>query len=240
MRKSSGSKPEASHGTSEDELIRRIDMALRAQPLPPERLLRHIIQELQRARGEPQRSALDSVDSAGDWYDDDDRASLSSRGSTRSYDRGSYRSYDAGGSIGGSSFTESVSSCSSIKAEHTSLQIGNRADPVQSQYVARHRDRVLKPPRNNRELDVRKLQDMMIGAHPGYSQNLHADLVSEGRPTQIGGVKTTSKSMIPDLGPENKGVLSEMAARMARAKPPANPPNATYANNPDQGGDFRH
>ena len=36
---------------SEEELIKRIDLALRAQPLPPERLLRRIIQELQQARG---------------------------------------------------------------------------------------------------------------------------------------------------------------------------------------------
>lgn len=245
MRKGGGSVPsDAAFGTSEDELIRRIDLALRAQPLPPERLLRHIIHELRRARGEPQRSALDSVDSAGDWYDDDGRASLSSRGSSRSHDRGSYRShdYDVGGSIGGSSFTDSVSSCSSLKAEHTSLQIGNRADPVQSRYVARHQDRVLKPPPNNRELDVRKLQDMMIGVHPGYSKNLHADFVSEGRPTQIGGFQTTSKSMIPDLGPENKGVLREIAGLYAKGKPPANSSNATMAPHPKEGGrgDFRH
>ena len=84
---------------------------------------------------------------------------------------------------------------------------------------------------------MRKLQDIMIGAHPGYPQNLHADFVTEGRPTQIGGVKTTSKSMIPDLGPENKGVLSGMAARRAKAKPPANGSNATAAPNPADQGD---
>jgi len=77
-------------GMSDDDLIRRIDLALRAQPLPPERLLQRIIQELQRARGGEQ----------GDYYGDDgsyfeDDISFSN-GSSRGSSRG-------GSSRGGSS-----------------------------------------------------------------------------------------------------------------------------------------
>jgi hypothetical protein len=76
---------------SDDDLIRRIDLALRAQPLPPERLLKRIIHELQRARGGEQ----------GDYYGDDgsyfeDDMSLSN-GSSRGSSRGgsSQCSYDS-------------------------------------------------------------------------------------------------------------------------------------------------
>ena len=66
---------------SDDDLIRRIDLALRAQPLPPERLLQRIIQELQRARGGEQ---ADSYGDDGSYFEDNISFSNgSSRGSSR-------------------------------------------------------------------------------------------------------------------------------------------------------------
>ena len=64
---------------SDEDLLRRIDLALRAQPLPPERLLLRIIHELQRARG---GELGDYYADDGSYFEDDD-ISVSSRGSSR-------------------------------------------------------------------------------------------------------------------------------------------------------------
>ena len=145
--------------TGEEDLINRIDLALRAHPLPPERLLRHIIKELQRARGiETDEYDVDNLGGMGarpSWQDDDDYSSCrgSSRGSCSSLDRDS---------LSTSSFARSaVSSTGSVRAEHTSLPLGNRTDHVQARYAAQY-DRQLKVPPNRHE---EMIQDLQAG-HP--------------------------------------------------------------------------
>ena len=39
---------------------------------------------------------------------------------------------------------------------------------------------------------------------------------AKNRPTQIGGYQTAAKSMLADVGRENKGMLKEMASRQAK------------------------
>ena len=106
-------------------------------------------------------------------------------------------------------------------------RLGGRADHAQDRYAAQYADilkerREPKPlptdktARKPRELQIRELQAAMTsGKYP------HADHVTEGLPTQIGGMQTKTPSLTANLGADNKHLLAEMGARQAKAKKPA-------------------
>ena len=71
-----------------------------------------------------------------------------------------------------------------------------------------------EPPRNERAELTRRLQALMEGSDGKYQ---HADALDDGS-TQIGGLRTKSRSMVADL--TAPGVLSGVASRMAAGKPP--------------------
>ena len=213
---------------SDEDLMRRIDLALRAQPLPPERLLLRIIHELQRARG---GELGDYYADDGRYFEDDD-ISVSSRGSSRG--GSSLFSYD---SMASSLSNAMMSSTSSIRPEHTSLPMRDHDDLVKDRYAAQYELRKVAPPEDERAREIRKLQDKLqqaklLQAQP-HVDDPYRPLEDEeggvGAPTKLGSVETRSKSMYAHVEDKtNKTLFSDM------------PLKRHFGKRSDHDRDFRH
>ena len=220
---------------SDDDLIRRIDLALRAQPLPPERLLQRIIQELQRARGGEQG---DYYGDDGSYFEDDISFSNgSSRGSSRggsSRGGSSQFSYDSmasrcvsgplitpgtpstirGPPSHGSRSRAMMSSTGSIRPEHTSLPMRDHGNLLKDKYAAQYEMRKVRTRVGNR------------GRYGPASQNISADgrgtgrgwprLVEAGRGTGRGWPRLAEAGGRPEL---DLALVGRISWRVHRPRP---------------------